>query len=189
MNLDKNNIDSLIKVLRKAGPLKTLKRTGWVLKGVKDSESVADHTWRVCLFAALLSDNSLNRERLLDMAIVHDLGEIIVGDVKWEKGKKILVPEKPKRKKEEKAIAEIFKGHSKQKYYVSLLEEFTEQKTPEAKFLMQVDKLERTLQALEYEKKGTKSLNEFWESAERFLESKELEPIFRELQKMRKKSR
>lgn len=189
MNLDKKNTRSLIEVLKRAGPLKTLKRTGWALKGVKDSESVADHTWRVTLMTSLLAGGTLNKQRLLDMAIVHDLGEILVGDVRWEKGKKILIPERPKREKEEKAVGEIFRGHPKQKYYVSLLEEFTEQKTPESKFLMQVDKLERTLQALEYEKKGTKSLNEFWESAKKYLDGRELEPIFRELQKMRKKSR
>ncbi len=50
---------------------------------------------------------------------------------------------------------------------------------------MQVDKLERTLQALEYEKEGNKDLEEFWESGEKYLEGKELEPIFRELQRMR----
>ena len=184
--MDKKTITPLIKVLRKAGELKKLKRTGWILKGIRNPEHVSDHTWRVTLMASILADNTINREKLHDMAIVHDLGEIIVGDVKWEKGKRVLMPERPKRKKEETAIAEIFKGHPKQKYYVSLLEEFTEQKTPEARFLMQIDKLERTLQALEYEESDNKNLNEFFESAEKFLEGKELEPIFRELQRMRK---
>lgn len=177
---------NLIRILKKAGELKRLKRTGWVLKKIKNPEHVADHTWRVILMVSMLADNTLKKEKLLDMAVVHDLGEIKVGDVRWEKGKKVLLPERPKRKREERAVAEIFKGHPKQKYYVSLLEEFTEQKTPEAKFLKQVDKLERTLQALEYEEANNRNLNEFFESAEKLLRGGELEPIFRELQKMRK---
>jgi len=184
--MDKKQIRKLIKVLKTAGGLKRIKRTGWVIKGVKDAESVADHNWRVTLFSSLISDNTIDRQKLLDMAIVHELGELTVGDVRWQEGKKILIDEMKKRKKEEKAVKDLFKGHPKQKYYVSLLEEYTEQKTQESKLLMQIDKLERTLQAMEYEQEGTKDLNEFWESAGEFLKGKELEPIFRELQKMRK---
>ncbi|HUV72301.1 MAG TPA: HD domain-containing protein, partial [Clostridia bacterium] len=37
------------------GLLKKIQRTGWVLKGVKDVESVAEHTWRVAIFALLFA--------------------------------------------------------------------------------------------------------------------------------------
>jgi putative hydrolase of HD superfamily len=184
--MNKKEIKTLVKVLRSAGRLKRLKRTGWVLKKIEDAEHVSDHTWRVILMTSLLADDSLDKQRLLEMAIVHDLGEIKVGDIRWEAGKKILAPEMPKRKREEKAVAEIFMGHPRAKYYVSLLKEFTDQKTPESRFLKQVDKLERTLQAFEYEQAGNKNLDEFWDSGEKYLEGQSLEPIFRELQKMRK---
>lgn len=44
------------------------------------------------------------------------------------------------------------------------------------------------LQALEYEQQGysAKRLNQFWENAEKYLKGQSLEPIFRELQRMRK---
>jgi 5'-deoxynucleotidase YfbR-like HD superfamily hydrolase len=60
-------------------------------------------------------------------------------------------------------------------------------KFSEAKFLKQIDKLEMALQALEYERDGqnSKSLNEFWENSEKYLSGKELDPYFKELQKMR----
>jgi len=82
-------------------------------------------------------------------------------------------------------MKKVFGNYPDGKKYIKLLKEFNEQKSPEAKFLKQIDKLEMVLQALEYERAGYKNLNEFWENAEKYLEGKELEPIFRELQKMK----
>ena len=82
MFMNKKQIRNLIKILKKSGGLKRLKRTGWVLKGVKNAESVADHTWRMGLLISLLTPKNLNKEKLLEMCTIHDLGEIGVGDIK-----------------------------------------------------------------------------------------------------------
>lgn len=186
--MDKIQIINLITLLSRAGVLKQVKRTGWVLEGVIDAESVADHTWRMSLLIALLTPKSLNKEKLLEMSIIHDLGEIGVGDIKWESGKKVVGDQEAKRKDEMTVMGAIFGNYSDGKKYIKLLQEFNEQKTPESKFLKQIDKLEMALQALEYEQQGysAKRLNQFWENAEKYLESQSLEPIFRELQRMRK---
>jgi len=47
--MDKQRIRLIIKIASKAGELKQVLRTGWVLKGVENAESVADHTWRMSL--------------------------------------------------------------------------------------------------------------------------------------------
>jgi len=187
--MDKKQIKNLITLLSRAGALKEVKRTGWILKGINNAESVADHTWRMGLIIMLLTDKSLDKQKLLEMNTVHDLGEIGIGDIKWEIAKKVVGSQETKRKDEMKVMTAIFEKHKNRKKYIKLLEEFNEQKTPEAKFLKQVDKLEMALQALEYEKEGhsPKKLNEFWENAEKHLEGQSLEPIFRELQKMREK--
>jgi len=69
----------LITIFSKAGLLKDIKRTGWVVKGIKNAESVADHSWRMSFLVILLAPKNLNRQKLLEMSIVHDLGEIGVG--------------------------------------------------------------------------------------------------------------
>lgn len=186
----KNQYKSFIKLLSKAGVLKEVARTGWVLKGIEEAESVADHTWRMGLLIMLLAPKNLNKKKLLEMNTIHDLGEIGVGDIKWETGTKVISSPKTKHKDEMKVMKNIFAGIENGKKYINLLEEFGEQKTPEAKFLKQIDKLEMILQALEYEQKGyqAKLMDEFWENAEKYLEGQSLEPIFRELQKMRKNS-
>lgn len=186
--MDKKQIKDLIKLINHAGVLKDVKRTGWVLEGVENAESVADHTWRMGLLVMLLADKSLDKEKLLEMNTIHDLGEIGIGDIKWESGKKVISDPKMKHKDELSVMKRIFDEYPYGNKYIGLLNEFNEQKTPEAKFLKQIDKLEMAIQALEYEQKGysAKKLDQFWENAEKYLEGQSLEPIFRELQKMRK---
>ena len=188
--MDKKQISNIITLLNRAGVLKIVKRTGWVLEGIKDAESVADHTWRMSLLISLLAPKTLNKEKLLEMNNIHDLGEIGVGDIKWETGKKVIGDQEAKRKDEMIVMETIFGNYADGKKYIKLLQEFNEQKTPEAKFLKQIDKLEMALQALEYEQQGYSPtrLNQFWENAEKYLEGQSLEPIFRELQRMRKVS-
>lgn len=63
------------------GKLKDLKRSGWIMKKVSAPESVADHSWGVALLAVLLTPEGLDRHKCLQLAIVHDLQETIVGDI------------------------------------------------------------------------------------------------------------
>ena len=45
------NPQDLINFFTKVGQLKKIKRTGWVLRGVQDPESIADHSFRLALMA------------------------------------------------------------------------------------------------------------------------------------------
>ena len=129
----------------------------------------------------------IDHVRVQGIALVHDLGEIAPGDIKWEAGRKVIGSQRAKRKKELNTLKKLFKGLEKKEEYLQLLREFNEQTTPEAKFLKQFEKLEMVIQAFVYEQKGypRKSLNQFWENTEKYLKGQELEPFFRELQKMR----
>ena len=46
-------------------------------------ESVAEHSWRLCLFAWLLRDEfpQLDMDKVLHMCLIHDLGEAFTGDI------------------------------------------------------------------------------------------------------------
>jgi putative hydrolases of HD superfamily len=79
--LPADGIDGILTFLRAAERLKTVVRSGWTSEG--DSESVAEHTWRLCLMAMLFygQDAEIDRLRLLKMCLIHDLGEALSGDV------------------------------------------------------------------------------------------------------------
>jgi putative hydrolase of HD superfamily len=76
-----DELEGILSFLRSAERLKTVRRSGWTSAG--EQESVAEHTWRLCLMAMLLygSDPRVDLARLLRMCLIHDLGEAIRGDV------------------------------------------------------------------------------------------------------------
>lgn len=67
--------------LRVVGQLKIVKRTGWVNSGIHLPESVADHMYRMAMCSFLITDATLDRARLMKLAVVHDLAEALVGDI------------------------------------------------------------------------------------------------------------
>lgn len=68
-------------------PLSDLPRTGWLLRGINPCESIAAHTQQVALLVAMLVDlcredgMTVDGERALRMALVHDAPEARLGDV------------------------------------------------------------------------------------------------------------
>jgi putative hydrolase of HD superfamily len=73
-------LDGILAFLRSAERLKTVTRSGWTSAG--QPESVAEHTWRLCLMAMLLygREDEINLAHLLKMCLIHDLGEALAGD-------------------------------------------------------------------------------------------------------------
>ena len=62
--------------------LKNVPRKGWTNKlKIKNPESVADHSFSMALMAMILSElHKLDTKKILEMALLHDLVESIVGD-------------------------------------------------------------------------------------------------------------
>src|SRR2546430_11535806 len=76
-----DDLEGVLAFLRAAERLKTVTRSGWTSAG--EQESVAEHTWRLCLMAMVLYGRTpgIDLARLLKMCLIHDLGEAIGGDV------------------------------------------------------------------------------------------------------------
>lgn len=76
-----SELAGILEFLRAAEGLKTATRSGWTSAG--EPESVAEHTWRLCLMALVLHPGfpDVDFARLVKICIVHDLGEVIGGDV------------------------------------------------------------------------------------------------------------
>ena len=74
-------LDGVLAFLRSAERLKTVTRSGWTSAGQR--ESVAEHTWRLCLMAMILYGRAdgIDLGKLLRMCLIHDLGEAIGGDI------------------------------------------------------------------------------------------------------------
>ena len=129
--------------------LKDVVRTGWELRGVKNPESVADHSYGLCLLTLMLCPTELDRLKCLEFAIVHDLAESITGD--HVPAENILPADK--HNAEMQAIESISQLADCPRL-VDLFAEYERQDTPEAVFIKQMDKLDMVLQARYYDRHG-----------------------------------
>ncbi|KAG6512292.1 hypothetical protein ZIOFF_030389 [Zingiber officinale] len=71
-----SSASSAIDFLSLCHRLKTTERTGWVQRGVRKPESVADHMYRMGIMSLVFEDiPGINRDRCVKMALVHDIAE------------------------------------------------------------------------------------------------------------------
>lgn len=145
--------------------LKLLPRTGWLQRGVYPVESIAEHTFGVATLALFLSDAipGLDRGRLLAMALLHDMAEVLIGDLPMTAHH--LLDDGIKHQAERRAILELLHGLPQAPLYLELWDEYTRRDTREARLLKQLDRLEMLIQALAYERAGSRNMAEFWEDA------------------------
>ena len=109
-------------------------------------ESVAEHSWRLCLFAMLLEQEpefrSLDTDRVLRMCLIHELGEAFTGDI--PAFSKSAQDEGREQGLYEDWIAQFPPANRAQ--FQALLAEMTALATPEAKLYKALDKLEAVIQ-------------------------------------------
>lgn len=176
----------IVDFLLQIGKLKRLKRTGWVKNNIPNPETVAEHSFRTAVMAAILSEQlGLDQLKAIKMALFHDIGEAEIGDLITYAGKKVLPNLQEKIAKERSGFAKIFSIIGK-KEMVDLYDEFEEKKTPEAKLVKELDKLEAALQAYEYEKEHKVDLEEFFENGKLLIQSGEIKQILEEIENLRK---
>ncbi len=137
------NIDKLAEVIC---TLKDTPRNGWIRREVENPESVADHSYGLCLLTLILCPPELDRLKCLEFAVVHDLAESVTGD--YTPGDHI----EPRQKYalELKAMQDIA-AKSNCPRLVDLFVEYERRDTPEAVFVKKMDKLDVVLQARYYD--------------------------------------
>ncbi len=171
--------DENLEVLYQIFKLKNLFRQGWLKRDVPEAhgESVADHTFGTAMTAWLLANHlglNLNMEKVLKMALVHEIGEIYAGDITPVDG--ISLTEKYDL--ELMSIEKVFESYPDSHEFVNLWKEFEEAQTAEAIFLKQIDKFEMGLQAAIYKGHGYDKMDEFLESAKKVIKKEELKDLF-----------
>jgi putative hydrolase of HD superfamily len=160
-------ISTLIELQR----LKGLERTGWMLRGIAPgAESVADHSYGVVVAAMLLADElaargvTVNVERVLRMAVVHDWAEARVGDMP-RTATRYFGGEA--RKRAERAafddIVSNLKASGVSAEYGALHKDYEERASLEARLVKAADLIDLLVQTLAFERAGVRGLDEFWE--------------------------
>ena len=143
-SLQPDELEGVLAFLRAAERLKTVVRSGWTSAG--QPESVAEHTWRLCLMAMVLygTQPGIDLARLLKMCLIHDLGEAIGGDVPAP----LQQSGSPKSGKERIDLLSLIAPLPLQlrNEIESLWDEYEAAASPEARVAKGLDKLETILQ-------------------------------------------
>jgi len=157
-----NSIDFLSTVIT----LKRIPRSGWITHGISlpDVESVADHTFSTCSISILLTDLErrrgvrVNAERVLRMAILHDLAEALTFDI--SKSYLTYLGERGRDIKNEiessawKHLARSVGSVSISRDYAKLQKQYLSNITLEAQIVHAADSLDILLQILELRRRG-----------------------------------
>jgi len=156
----------LLDLLLEAQTLDRIPRSGFVLRGVTDPESVAEHTWHVLFLVWALGPRieGIDVGRAMEIALIHDLAELRIGDL--PRTSVHYFPKGAKKAAEAAAMADILAplpAHSR-----DLFEEYEHGETPEARFVKSCDKLQLMLKVTMYERWGDGALAEFWDNPENF---------------------
>ena len=109
-------------------------------------ESTAEHTWRLCLFASVIGNYyaEIDLLRLVKMVIIHDLGEIINGDIP-------AIDQDPSVDKNDSERVDFLQviqplPDAIKTEFIGLWDEYNAVATLEAKLAKGLDKLETLLQ-------------------------------------------
>lgn len=184
--LEGKTVDPLIEFYFELNHLKQLFRQGWLLKGIPENkcESVADHLFGSAILTLIIADNyyeSLDMPKLLKMVLIHELGEIYIGDVTPHDH----IAKNTKHEWEYKAVVEIFSKIPNGKQYISLWKEYEEGVTPEAQLVKQIDILEAVFQAVVYRLQyNNEKVEEFFPWTKKRLKNKTLLKLFNELRQI-----
>ena len=176
------NENSMISLFLQYAQLKNLYRQGWLKRGVSriDCETVADHSFGVALLGYTIAVEhrpDLDPLKVMTLGLFHEVGEIYAGDITPKDGVSVA----DKTEMELNGVQKLFSILPNPEEYIGIWEEFEYQKSPEAIFVKQIDKLEMALQAGLYERRGYDTLGEFFESVQGKINSPELKSILEDL--------
>lgn len=135
--------ENLLEFMGLVEKLKCNTRHSWTSTGRK--ESVAEHTYRLCVFAWLVSFSfpECDTNKLLRMCLFHDLGEAVTGDVpSFEKTEENIKEEK---EAVQKVLVEQLEEEPR-KEVEELFREIEEGKSLEARIFHALDKMEAVIQ-------------------------------------------
>lgn len=163
--------DRLLDLLLETTTLKRLPRTGWLMRGVPHVESVAEHSYGVAFVALALVDVlqangdldlPVDGEKVLIMALLHDLAEVRLTDLPLRAIQ--LLPGPVKSQAEALAIVDLLDPLPTANRLQGLWQEFEDATSPEGRLVRDADKLEMMIQCLRYEQSGSRGLDEFWQA-------------------------
>ena len=167
--MDETEIDATARLIYETGLLKLSKRTGWWLCGVKDPESIAEHSFRTAIIAGLLASmEGADPARATFLAVWHDTQETRVSDIP-HLGRRYL-----KAASNEQVTADQTAGMpaAAAEQLRALIHDYENGDGLEVQCAHDADKLDCLFQAIEYRDTGHQNVGGWIESSRSKLRTK-----------------
>lgn len=173
------NFKKIANFLFELNEAKRTPRSGWHRTGIKNAESLAEHSSVCAQIAFLLGEmEGANAEHCALLALFHDIGEVRTGDEDW-----ISRTYKNKSDSEEKAFlaqsADLPMGGKLKSFF----DEIKKQKTKEAIIAKDADLLELAVQAKFYTQSGYESAMLFIDGMRANLKTESAKKLLVEIEK------
>lgn len=148
------------------GVLKRIRRTGWWHAGVRDPESIAEHTMRVAQLAAIIAaEEGADPVRASFLALWHDTQETRTGDIPHTAGPYLTKPDPREVTADQTAAL----PERSREVIRDAVDEYEARQSAAALCAKDADKLEMLLQAVEYRDVGVQRVDGWIDSARRGL--------------------
>jgi putative hydrolase of HD superfamily len=150
------------------GVLKRVRRAGWWHAGVRDPESVAEHSMRVAQLAALIAaEEGADPVRASFLALWHDTQETRTGDLPHTATDYLIKPD-PRQITADQTASLPARSRDVVR---AAVDEYESQHSIEAVCAKDADKLEMLLQAVEYRHVGVSRVDGWIDSARKSLKT------------------
>ncbi len=135
--MSKLSIDRNIQFLFEVGSLRHLLRTWHRFLWPHFADNISEHTFRVIWIAISIAkmEKNVDEEKLIKMALVHDIAESRSGDADY-------VSSIYCKRDEEQGIKDMLKDTVVEKEFLKLIDEYEERKSKEAKIVKDADNLD-----------------------------------------------
>ena len=177
MKNNKSQDKKLLNFLYEAGMLKRVRRSGWWVLGIKDAETVAEHSFRCAVIGYIIAKmENIFPYRVLMMTLFGDIHEARINDA-HKMAQRYIDFEKA----EEKAFSEQVKclGKRIKDELLKMRKEYKKQKTKESIAARDADILECLIQAKEYQQYGFRQAERFMKKSPNFLKTKSARRLWR----------
>jgi 5'-deoxynucleotidase YfbR-like HD superfamily hydrolase/nucleoside phosphorylase len=167
--------------------IKRTKRSGWVERGIKNGESVADHSYGAYLLALFLLPDTwegedYSKEAIMNMLLAHDLSEAITGDVLPD-DKSEETDRQEREVYEEIKMLGTYDGLGRMGKVAELWEEFKGGTKFNARVAKDLDRLENLIQLWIYKAEGH-AIKDFESWRKQILDAVETPPGVQVMEKL-----
>lgn len=176
------SLKNVLNFIAEAGLLKRVTRSGWSVLGIKDAESVAEHTFRCAVIGYVLAKmENVPAYNVLLMTVFNDIHEARITDL--HKMAQRYLNAKPA---EDQSFNEQIDGlpPEMKTELENMRRDYNQQTSKESIIARDADILECLIQAKEYYEQGFSEAMKFTQKAPAYLRTKSAQQLWRQAKTM-----